>query len=357
MLGEGQWILPRRDAEVGSLTVSLATRVRGRLQGIVGRPIPWNPLSPEDVRKFQGIFQRPKFFIFGHARSGTTLLARLVRLHPDVHCNWQGRFVTHYGDLLDLMTSEPISQWLWHHSNHWREGISSEVALARAVIETIMEMEANRLGKSIVGDKTPNLRNAESVRRLHAVFPDAKLILIVRDGRDVMVSLRLAQFITRPHELDWQGRKIRRAMFRDTSAFLARGETIFTDAWLRKMAMRWRDNVDGSHREGLRRFGQKFFGLRYEDLLSNPVSWLARIWEFLGAEPEMVTPEEIRAEIDENRTYEYQPGVADAIVESLPGRGPGSWRHFFTHRDLEIFLDIAGPALNDFGYLAEDRGY
>jgi len=150
---------------VGSLTVSLATRVRGRLQGIVGRPIPWNPLSPEDVRKFQGIFQRPKFFIFGHARSGTTLLARLVRLHPDVHCNWQGRFVTHYGDLLDLMTSEPISQWLWHHSNHWREGISSEVALARAVIETIMEMEANRLGKSIVGDKTPNLRNAESVRR------------------------------------------------------------------------------------------------------------------------------------------------------------------------------------------------
>jgi len=338
---------------MGSLTASLAARIRSRLERIVSQPIPWNPLSPEDVKAFQGVFQRPKFFIFGHARSGTTLLARLVRLHPDVHCNWQGRFVTHYGDLLDLMTSEPISQWLWHHSNHWREGISSEAALARSAIETIMEMEANRLGKSIVGDKTPNLRNAESVRRLHAVFPDAKLIFIVRDGRDVMVSLRLAQFITRPHELDWQGRKIRRAMFRDTSAFMSRGETIFTEAWLRKMAMRWCDNVDGSHREGLRQFGQKFFELRYEDLLSNPVSWLSRIWAFLGAEAGLVPTDEIQAELSVNRTYEYRTGVADNIIRHLPLRGQGGWRHFFNSKYLEIFLDVAAPTLKAWGYPLE----
>ena len=41
-------------------------------------------ITPEELVEIRHFFPRDKFFIFGHARSGTTLLARLVRLHPEV---------------------------------------------------------------------------------------------------------------------------------------------------------------------------------------------------------------------------------------------------------------------------------
>ena len=45
-------------------------------------PIP--AITVEEVSEIKQFFPRQKFFIFGHARSGTTLLMRLARLHPDV---------------------------------------------------------------------------------------------------------------------------------------------------------------------------------------------------------------------------------------------------------------------------------
>ena len=39
-------------------------------------------LTLEEASEARQFFPLPKFFIFGHARSGTTLLTRLVRLHP-----------------------------------------------------------------------------------------------------------------------------------------------------------------------------------------------------------------------------------------------------------------------------------
>ena len=55
-------------------------------------PIP--SITKEEVAEIKQFFPREKFFIFGHARSGTTLLMRLARLHPEVHCNYQAHFFT-----------------------------------------------------------------------------------------------------------------------------------------------------------------------------------------------------------------------------------------------------------------------
>ena len=49
-----------------------------------------------------------------------------------------------------------------------------------------MEREAAKEGKPIVGDKSPSSTiHGQAVRDLHSIYPDAKLIYIVRDGRDV----------------------------------------------------------------------------------------------------------------------------------------------------------------------------
>ena len=66
-------------------------------------PIP--AITPEEVAEIKQFFPREKFFIFGHARSGTTLLMRLVRLHPEVHCDYQAHFFTRRPLLKSLVDS------------------------------------------------------------------------------------------------------------------------------------------------------------------------------------------------------------------------------------------------------------
>ena len=79
----------------------------------------------------------PKFFIFGHARSGTTLLARLVRLHPEVHCNWQAHFFTRPPLLRGMLSDPQVSAWLSRKSNRWNRGEDLSLVVLRAAADFI----------------------------------------------------------------------------------------------------------------------------------------------------------------------------------------------------------------------------
>ena len=73
-------------------------------------PIP--AITLEEATEIGQFFPREKFFIFGHARSGTTLLMRLVRLHPEVHCNYQAHFFTRQPLLKSLVNTPEAEEWL-----------------------------------------------------------------------------------------------------------------------------------------------------------------------------------------------------------------------------------------------------
>jgi len=77
----------------------IVSKIRNRLIQVVsesGYPLgsgdQLKNLTPEQLHQIHQYFQRPKFFILGHPRSGTTLLGRLIGLHPEVYCNWNARF-------------------------------------------------------------------------------------------------------------------------------------------------------------------------------------------------------------------------------------------------------------------------
>lgn len=103
-------------------------------------------------------------FIIGCARSGTSILGELVASHPDVtyffeeHRLWQG--------------NRPPDH------DRWTEPIGRDVKRIRAYF--------NHKGRLVV-EKCP--RNTLRVPFLKTVFPEAKIIHIVRDGRDVACSL------------------------------------------------------------------------------------------------------------------------------------------------------------------------
>ena len=117
------------------------------------------PLSPEEVAEARQFFPREKFFIYGAARSGTTLLMRLVDAHPDVLCTRQAHFFSREPYLSGLVSDPAVAEWLSRRSMRWNRGNDLSPVVMRAAADFILEREAAAAGAAIVGDKSPNSLN------------------------------------------------------------------------------------------------------------------------------------------------------------------------------------------------------
>jgi hypothetical protein len=309
-------------------------------------------ITKEEVAEIKEFFPRDKFFIFGHARSGTTLLMRLVRLHPEVHCNYQAHFFTRRPLLKSLVDTPEAEEWLTRRSNRWNEGRDLSPLVLRAAADFIMEREAARLGKKIVGDKSPSSTiHGQSVRDLFAVYPDAKLVYIVRDGRDVMISERFRNFVEESKFLTPEDRGILAELRKDALPFTNGTRSIFTDTTIRRVASGWATNLTEIRGEGKRLFGDQYFSLRYEDLLLNPFEELNELWEFLGVgkvKPSL--KKDIKAELGSNPDEEWQEKRNEDIASFLPKGHAGNWQRLFTAHDKSVFKEAAGEMLVKWKY-------
>lgn len=309
-------------------------------------------ITPEEVAEARVFFPLDKFFVFGHARSGTTLLTRLIRLHPDVHCNYQGHFFTRPPTIESLVNRSDIEAWFTRRSNRWNQGSDLSPLVLRVVVDFIMEREARSLGVTIVGDKSPNsLLNGEAVKRLHKVYPDGKLIFIVRDGRDAVVSHRFQTFIDASHHLTKQDWAIRTAFEYQPKLFLQGTRSIFTKDGIRKAAEGWARNVNDTDFQGKLLFNGKYISLRYEDLLSDPWGQMIRLWSFLGLEVSLSgLQEKLDTELSKNPDKIWQKKKAGNLTSPLHKGKSGSWRDLFTVYDKLVFRKIAGETLIEWGY-------
>ncbi len=307
-------------------------------------------ISEEEVAEAREFFPMPKFFIFGYARSGTTLLARLLRLHPDVHCNWQGHFFTRPPLLSGMLEDQRFADWLGRKSNRWNRGRDLSPVALRAMSDFILERDALKAGKNVVGDKSPNvLLGGEAVDELHRIYPDASLIFIVRDGRDALISHRFQNFIDGPQFLKRKDLQIRESFGRDPEPFSSGQRSIFTAKSMERMASSWSKNVLDTHRKGRQHFDQRYHALRYEDLLVRPYEMLARIWTMLGVES-MGMEDRVAAEMKKNPDADWQKEKAPDLAAALEKGKQGSWRKMFTKADQDHFKSLAGEALVNWGY-------
>lgn len=132
-----------------------------------------------------------KFFIIGCPRSGTTLLQQILVRHPSIVVPPETAFFT-----------KLLSGWPGRFRRQ-REQIRADLGIslaaagrprdrpAQAALYDKMAADyAHRIERPDAlwfGDKTPDhLRHARTISR---VFPEARFILVVRDGRDVALSL------------------------------------------------------------------------------------------------------------------------------------------------------------------------
>jgi hypothetical protein len=143
------------------------------------------------------------FFIVGSDRSGTTMLRLMLNEHPELHIPPETWFI------IDLMNSLLLNKQLspsqidaafhiitkhkrWKDLDIKNTLLGEKLAelnrpLLREVIETVFTILIERSGKIRWGDKTPDY--LREIVRLHIVFPDAQFIHVIRDSRDVCISL------------------------------------------------------------------------------------------------------------------------------------------------------------------------
>jgi hypothetical protein len=171
---------------------------------------------------------------------------------------------------------------------------------------------AKRDGKTRWADKTPEY--ITSLSELSELFPTARFVHLIRDGRDVALSY-----------LDMK-RTHRHAA---TCAYV------------------WSREVGSAFRQGKRLGDRRYFELRYEDLLDEPERELRRLCEYVG-----LPFEEAMLEHNEH-DLEKLPVRFRSMHSRLalpPTKGLRNWREEMSPSEVAEFEAIAGAELRSAGY-------
>src|SRR6185503_2757980 len=165
--------------------------------------------------------------------------------------------------LKSLVDSSEAEEWLTRKSNRWNQGSDLSPLVLRAAADFIMERDAAREGKMIVGDKSPSSTiHGQAVRDMYSIYPDAKLVYIVRDGRDVLISERFRNFVEESRFLSAEDKQIIEELRKDQSQFTYGTRSIFTETFLRRVASGWVQNLQETEDEAQKLFGEHYFGMR-----------------------------------------------------------------------------------------------
>ncbi len=264
-------------------------------------------------------------FAGGCSRSGTTLLGAMLGAHPRCVAIPEAQFLPECRGAVARGEVAPCERavygWVRRHPRfrRWRfdpdpAGLSAAEdpqATARVMrwLAGRWAAEQGKPGAELWVDHTPtHLRWGETLRRL---FPTARFIHLVRDGRGVAASLMT---------LPWGP---------CDPASAAR-------FWARAQA-------DGLALES--HLGDGVLRVRFEDLLGAPEAALTRIAAHAGVayDPAMLAADG------------FQPTPAGRAQHRLIGRPPDAsraeaWRSKLSAREVEIFESVAGDLLSHLGY-------
>jgi hypothetical protein len=85
--------------------------------------------------------------------------------------------------------------------------------------------------------------HGQALRDLHSVYPDAKLVYIVRDGRDVLISERFRNLVEESKFLKAEDKRIIEGLRTDQTQFTNGTRSIFTESVIRRVAAGWVKNL------------------------------------------------------------------------------------------------------------------
>jgi hypothetical protein len=276
-------------------------------------------------------------FIVGCPRSGTSLLRNLLRAHPRLTFPEESHFIPAfyraYGDPENEREARALAARILAASRVKAWGLTldpsafaGDRSFAR-VAARIYEAWAEKQQKPRWGDKTPGY--VLEIPLLLKLFPGAKILHIVRDGRDVALSW--LRYGIGPRNL-------------------------YTAARM------WSDMVRAGRRAGAVLAPERCLEVRYETLLAEPAAVMREVCAFLG---EPFTDAVLRPNTSAGEGA-ADPGKLNYFFIGKP-RGPrprqteivaayaGKWKQTMTPAARMLFESAAGDLLRELGYETEGR--
>lgn len=261
--------------------------------------------------------------IMGSPRSGTTFLAHMVNRFFDVHvCRDNGTLLRFHGmlpryePLSDDRNLKRLVQDLYKDYFFRKRLLERGLRLTQdelvarvrertygGLLDAIFSATAETHGKTYWGYKRASFARVEG-RHIDALFPRARFVHIIRDARDVVLSMR-----TTP-------------------------KVLLERSW-HFAALDWASHVSTGRRLGRGLGSDRYLEIRYERLMAEPAEVLSEILRFSrGGRDDAERSARIHAE-------------AAGLIK---GNNTEKWRRLMPVPALKRVERVAGPLLAELGY-------
>jgi hypothetical protein len=291
-------------------------------------------------------FAERLIWIVGSSRSGSTWLTTMLSAHQDVvaiddphighHLSVWRPISLAWGTSTRLPELKTLGEVKGHHddyffSDRYRDAWAPplrELILRRFAAQADDLAAERRVAEPMVAVKDPGASGvAELVSEL---FPESRLVFLLRDGRDVVDSWLDAY------------RKGAWGMDEGTYSLAPEGRRAF----VRWQSSVWLYRTEAAERAFQRHDPARRVALRYEELRADPVKTLARVCLKLGVS---TTPDRVREIVDEH-CYEGVPQGDRGPGRRIRQAEPGAWRQNRTAEEQAAMYEVLAPKLRELGY-------
>lgn len=308
------------------------------------------------------ILDKQLIFIIGASRSGTSWLQMMLGAHPLV-CT------TNELTLYDIYTAPWIKAWKGETANIERRGVPRGLpflwtedefyGFLREFLNRVYErVLATKPQATHILDKNP--RYSEHVEEINKLLPHARFIHMIRDGRDVAVSLKAARQQMGWFGDDWLTFTSIDALWSDPARrrdFVTwRGDFVSYDPLtIADVFALWEKLVRAAQKA--RQYHGRYLEVKYEDLSTAPVDTLKSVFDFCGLSASVEDVAEIvhAHQFEKIKASRVMPARNVTAPEGHYRKGKvGNWREELDPKQKYLFDEIAGDLLCELGY-AENR--
>lgn len=285
------------------------------------------------------LIDQPFVFVIGAPRSGTTWLQTLLGAHPEVVTGQESHVFYRYIHPLteawqrSLQSMIPERRYIGLASYLTQEEFDG---LVRHFVSTVFsKLEGLKPGARVILEKTPD--HAFHIDLISYYLPTARFVHVIRDGRDVAVSMIAS---SRSWGRHWAPGSVKAAA-EEWKAYVLAG-------------------LEG------RTLGDRYREVRYEHLLTDGICELQRLFSFL----EVDCTRDLAARIYRAQRFEShknggeksevivrsgevlrQTGTRLAEPDGFYRKGiAGDWQTRLSTLDLQVFCHVAGDLLVELGY-------
>lgn len=303
-------------------------------------------LNASLTSKIDEYLTRPMIFIVGAQSSGTSLMRLLLDVHPDVNCgdetsvthrivkfvnenilgtDWSVKFLADFG-VKNETIEKATGLFVYYIMENNKKNPDFDTTKVKYLcnkgkLTLFLFCNLNQIKSLIKNLLEPD--NSKYIGFFHKIFPNARFVYIIRDGRDAAYSYYLRE--------------------KEAFTFLFRDIKIYLRRWNEFNAAAYQD---------CERIGEQFcFTIRYEQLVSDPEPVLRQLVHFLQL-----------AWVDQMLHHDSFIGQnklsisKDPIYKKFPrgkisNKSVGRWRGKIFKFKNRFYLEKHAPMLKTFNYI------